>query len=361
MDREGLTEDGLEAATRLAEQAMARMARERVAPTPENFAVWYAHYSGRAPDLSRAIEILASSGQAFSTQRSADLYDRFVGGRRETEAVRAAGLSIQTMLDELLSQLEAFDSGTSRYGAVLETARGRLDPGGGSVGGAAMGPGGVDQLRQLLALVAGETRRMVDQNQSLQSQLSSSNEQLSELRRNLDNVRREAVTDALTGLFNRKHFDGELRRLATEAMEVGAPVSLLMIDIDHFKRFNDTWGHTVGDTVLALVARTIRDCIRDTEMAARYGGEEFAVIAPGTDLAMAVRMGERIRDAVSKKQVVNRSRNQSLGSITLSVGIAEYRPGEPLAALVQRADEALYAAKRQGRDQVVSAAQPTAL
>ena len=99
----------------------------------------------------------------------------------------------------------------------------------------------------------------------------------------------------------------------------------------------------------------LRDCIGPSETAARYGGEEFAVIVPDTRLAAAAEMGERIREAVSQKQVVNRSRNQSLGTSTLSVGVAEYEPGEPLPILVQRADEALYAAKRQGRNRVVTA------
>jgi diguanylate cyclase len=348
LEAEALMQDGFEEAARFAEQAMARMAAEQIAPTPANFSLWYAHYSGRAPDLSRAIDILSSNRQGFDEARSAELYDRFIGSNRENEAVRAAGESIQTMLAHLASLLEDHGSGTSRYGEALEEIRGRLNP---SLG--------VDQLRALVGLIANETRKMLVHNESLQSQLSTSSEQLADLKRNLDHVRREAVTDALTGLYNRKHFDGELRRAAAAAMELDEPVSLLMVDIDHFKRFNDTWGHTVGDTVLALVARTLGDCIGERETAARYGGEEFAIIAPGLGAAAAAHLGERIRDSVSKKQVVNRSKNQSLGQITLSVGVAEYRPGEPLSALVHRADEALYTAKRQGRNRVITAGEAT--
>lgn len=335
------TQDGFDRAVQVAERAMARMAAERVPPTPSNYSVWYTHYSGRDPDLSRTIDILASNRQAFTVERTAELYDRFIGSRRETEAVRAAGESIQAALGRLMSLVESHGDGTSRYGEALQDFSGRLESG-----------LGIDQLRTLLGTIVAETRAMLDQNETLQTQLSTSSEELAELRRNLDDVRREAITDSLTNLFNRKHFDSELRGAATAAMETGRPLSLLMVDIDFFKRFNDQHGHTVGDHVLALVARTLTDCIGEKDVAARYGGEEFAIILSERPAGEAVTVAERIRETVASKKVVNRSRNQTLGTITLSVGVAEFMPGEPLATLIHRADEALYAAKRGGRNRV---------
>jgi diguanylate cyclase len=343
VDAESLMQDDVEVASRVAEAVMKRLGEERVAPTPENFTLWYTHFSGRAPDLSRAIDILSSNRQSFDAARSSELYERYVGSGREAGSIRAAGVAIQALIDQLASILGAHDTGTTRYGEVLEAVRDRLDP--------ALGP---DHLTAILGLIAGETRKMMDHNRILQSQLSTSGEQLAEMRRNLDDVRREAVTDGLTGLRNRKHFDGEVRRAAADAMEIGEPLSLMMVDIDHFKRFNDTWGHATGDTVLALVARTLGDCVGEREIACRYGGEEFAIIAPGLTLDRAAALGERIRAAVSSRQVFNRSRNLSLGQVTLSVGISEFDPGEPLASWIQRADDALYAAKREGRNRVVS-------
>ena len=103
-----------------------------------------------------------------------------------------------------------------------------------------------------------------------------------------------------------------------------------MTDIDHFKKFNDNYGHTIGDHVLALVARTVKECIRSSDTPVRYGGEEFAVILPNVRISDAVRVAEQIRTAVASKRVVNRSKNITLGTITLSVGVARYVPGEPL-------------------------------
>lgn len=337
-------EDGFDKAMAIAGQSMARMAQDGVPPTPENFALWYAHYSGRAPELSRTMEVLAEKGQDFTPARVVELHDRFIGSRRETEAVRAAGETVQLALSRLVSLIESHGDGTSRYGEALQDFSGRLESG-----------LGIDQLRALLGTVVAETRGMMEQNRALQTQLSSSGEQLAELRRNLDSVRRQAITDGLTGLFNRKHFDEALPEAAGRAVKAGRPLSLLMVDIDFFKSFNDQHGHTVGDHVLALVARTLSECISPQDIAARFGGEEFAILAPGLNAREAAALGERVRETVASKRVVNRARNLSLGTVTLSIGVAVLEAGETPSALVRRADEALYAAKRQGRNRVVVA------
>jgi diguanylate cyclase len=162
------------------------------------------------------------------------------------------------------------------------------------------------------------------------------------------------MTDALTGIANRKHFDQALRAAATEAMEGGTPLSLAIIDIDHFKKFNDTYGHVMGDHALRLVARTLTDCIHRRDTAARFGGEEFAIVMPGTSGPAAAVLAERIRVSLASKRVIKRLTNETLGTITLSLGVATYEPGEPLRRLIQRADSALYLAKRTGRNRAVS-------
>ena len=177
---------------------------------------------------------------------------------------------------------------------------------------------------------------------------------MEELKRNLDSVRQESITDSLTGLFNRRKFDETLQEAASRSVQTGSPLCLLMTDIDHFKKFNDNYGHTIGDHVLALVARTVKECIRSSDTPVRYGGEEFAVILPNVRISDAVRVAEQIRTAVASKRVVNRSKNITLGTITLSVGVARYVPGEPLGDLIKRADAGLYTAKRTGRNRVVA-------
>jgi diguanylate cyclase len=167
------------------------------------------------------------------------------------------------------------------------------------------------------------------------------------------------LSDSLTGLANRKNFEQTLTLFAKAAADNHEPLSLMLLDIDHFKKFNDRHGHQTGDTVLQLVARTLSDNVKGQDLAARYGGEEFALLLPRTRSDQAARLGDNIRALIGARKLVKRGSGENLGQITISAGIAEYRPGESLSVFVQRADKALYAAKRQGRNRVVTATSST--
>ncbi len=139
-------------------------------------------------------------------------------------------------------------------------------------------------------------------------------------------------------------------------MNSGEPLMLLLIDIDHFKRVNDTWGHQTGDQVLRLVAATLSSATRAGDFVARYGGEEFAVILPGTRPDAALAVAERVRRSFEGRDIVARTSGKSIGGVTLSAGGAQYDPGEKLADWIERADQALYSAKKGGRNRVMLAA-----
>ena len=126
-----------------------------------------------------------------------------------------------------------------------------------------------------------------------------------------------------------------------------------MIDIDHFKRFNDQFGHQTGDQVLRLVATTLKSTIRDSDLAARYGGEEFVVVLPETELDGAMFLAEKIRRSVYDKKLLRKSTNEIIGRVTASIGVGIYRAGETADQFVDRVDGYLYEAKRHGRNCVV--------
>lgn len=161
----------------------------------------------------------------------------------------------------------------------------------------------------------------------------------------LASLDKSATTDALTGLYNRRVSESVLHAETSKASNNGAAVSVMMLDVDHFKSINDTFGHDVGDVVLRDVAHLIRTTVRDNDVSGRWGGEEFLCVLPRTPMDVALSVAERVRKAIE-------SRTGLCRAITVSVGVATYRDGDDLAAIVKRADEALYLAKKSGRNRV---------
>jgi diguanylate cyclase len=191
--------------------------------------------------------------------------------------------------------------------------------------------------------------QMTEANEKLQADLRQAEIKMAEQEAALANHMAMARTDALTGVLNRRAFDDELERRVAEYQRYRQPVSLLLFDIDHFKKFNDTYGHQTGDDVLCHVACTLSMVMRDVDLVCRYGGEEFAIILPATDLAGGALAAERARASVER--MVAESNNQLL-QVTVSSGVASILPSEDPTSFVSRADQALYASKKAGRNRV---------
>lgn len=340
----------LDHAREAAETALRHMAVLGIPPTPENFAVWFAYAGGGDPHLRRTIDILMDNGQEFDDIRNAELHARFVLPTYRSSAVDTVADDLHAVAGRLSSTVGHAGDGVRRYGDALSSASD------------ALGSAGRDDLemRTLVSGLVQETREMEASNAQLRERLEQSSSEIVRLRETLEETRREASTDGLTGIANRLRFERELRTAAASAMERGSTLSVLMADIDHFKVFNDTHGHAVGDQVLRLVARVLSDAVRPGDLVARYGGEEFAVILPDCELEEAGRIAERIRDRIGQKHVVRRSSGAALGTVTLSLGAAGYRFGEPITQAVERADAALYRAKQGGRNRVVVDDEPPA-
>lgn len=171
-------------------------------------------------------------------------------------------------------------------------------------------------------------------------------ERTNKLKIALVELERLASTDKLTGIYNRRKLDEVAKHEVERAKRNRQSLSLLILDIDFFKKVNDTWGHPVGDEILSEVSRVVQASIRSTDILARWGGEEFVILAPETSLPDARAIGERIRAAIKAH------RFPTVEHLTASLGVAEYKPGDTLGSLIKRADDALYQAKRAGRDGV---------
>jgi diguanylate cyclase len=199
---------------------------------------------------------------------------------------------------------------------------------------------------------------MQDNNKALEDRLTSSKQEIATLKESLEAIRNESLTDPLTGLGNRKFFDRTLSDTMKKAILDGEPMSLLMMDIDHFKSFNDNYGHLTGDQVLRLVALSLKQNVKGQDIIARYGGEEFAVILPNTALRQAITVADHIRRAVMAKELKKKSTGEILGRVTISIGVALLTAGDDANSLIERADGCLYAAKRNGRNRVICETDP---
>lgn len=312
-------------------------------PIPQLYELWFRYYQGD-PEIVRAIDTHMGDLDEVTCHK---IYKRFLSDTARDEAVRKIGDQIQQAMAGMVSMLASAKEASAEYGSHLD-----------DVGEKIKNADSIEDLGQIISVIAEDTKKMVEKNQTLELQLVNSSQQVSELRKSLDNVKKEAMTDGLTSLYNRKAFDKHIRDFAEDAASTGQPLVLLMLDIDHFKNFNDTFGHQTGDQVLRLVARTLTDGVKGRDIAARYGGEEFAIILPDTPLQAGMKVGEALRRNIEGKEVVNKTSQKHLGQITLSIGVAEFKPGESVTDFIARADAALYEAKKQGRNRVVMARPP---
>ncbi|MDH5489544.1 MAG: diguanylate cyclase, partial [Rhodospirillaceae bacterium] len=227
--------DSFEQALEFAKGALQGMTTNSVPPTPENFLVWYTHAAGRNPNLSHMISILTDNKQEITNTISEDLYSRFFTASVEDDALHETAERINEELKRIMDYVGEAGGDVSKYGETLSTAKGDISAANEQVG-----------LKEVISRVLNETQKMEEINSKLEQKLNDSNSEVSQLREDLEDMRKEALTDSLTGIANRKMFDMELRHAARDAMENGEDLSLMMIDIDYFKKFNDTYGHQVG-------------------------------------------------------------------------------------------------------------------
>jgi diguanylate cyclase len=326
----------------LAKTALALMGDCDVTPTPDNFELFYIYAAGENPGVARVMGDMITQRKPFTATVLRELRGRCVSSERAAQAVDEVSAGVVATLNTTIGRLEAAGKDAGDYGRALSAASGEL--------GDDQSPAG---LRRLVNGLLGATQAMETRTKNLEIELQRSSTQVSELKVQLDDVRKESLTDALTGIANRKSFDSELQAAIDDSHERGEPLALLMCDIDRFKTFNDTWGHQTGDQVLRLVANCMSENVKGRDTAARFGGEEFAVILRQTSLADAVRLADQIRSNVQGKKLVKKSTGDILGTITISIGVAQFAPGESPTTLIQRADMCLYQAKHAGRNRVI--------
>ncbi len=331
----------------LARVALDQMAALRQPASPRNYEIWYTYATGHNPALNEVINAAVATQATISEAEMATIYDRCLSPARFNDRIHNLGQKMAEEISQIMATIDSTRGSMSTYSDDLSRANNQL--------------GSMQDLSELHTVVEDlvqSTRKTLQTNQALETRLQASRNEISELQQNLEAVRTESLTDPLTSLANRKYFDSTLEKSIADAHATGEPLSLIMADVDHFKQFNDKYGHLTGDQVLRLVALSVKQNVKGQDIAARYGGEEFAIVLPTTALRQALTVGDHIRRAVMMKELVKRSTGENLGRVTVSVGIASCRPGDTASSLIERADMCLYAAKRNGRNSVVCETDP---
>lgn len=329
----------LEEAARNVRLALPLMTKHGVPITPKNYATWYYYVSGKDKDLQKAIDSIIEKNELYSEETSEEIYQRFVVEKEEDmlngirEQLQKTLLTVVRELKELGKQSQEYESTAFRNVEKLSENM------------------SVQDIRKILDDVIIATKEIRRSGMVTQQRLKETTETLQVLQKEFEHTKNELLVDFLTGVLNRKGFDETLAKSVNEST---SHLCLLIIDIDHFKKFNDKHGHIVGDEVLKFVAKNIRKVVRGNDFVARIGGEEFGIILPKTPLLGAVTVAENVRSSIARLKLEKKGQTERLETITVSIGVAQHRPGETLEDFINRADQALYFAKNEGRNRVIT-------
>ena len=325
--------------TNLLRNVLGKMGSHADGYDPVSYSLWYEYARGALPDLRKEVDQLLLGGPRLTAEQTHRLFETHV--RDQAQAAFAnARIGLLAVLSQVQASIGDAATSSAAYDAVLRSFEGGIGQ-----------SESIGDMRQELSGVLAHTHEIRSSIASLSDELLSNRAQVNRLTEELQKLREDVLTDPLTGLVNRRGFDQTIVALKAAASD-GEPFSLVMIDIDHFKKINDTHGHLIGDRVIQQVASTMRSCVRGGDTAARYGGEEFALLLPATSTRGAQTVAEYIGNALRKERVGALKPDGGVGPVTVSSGVATYRSGESVEACIDRADRALYAAKQGGRNRV---------
>ncbi len=310
--------DALEKSKAAATLAIDLLLSHGLMPAPLNYAVAYEYFAGASQELHKVVDEHLKAGRMLDEILLQDLYDKHIATER-FKHFHGMRNDLQGILQALLQTITDTNSNATDYRQKLESNIQRLQT--------EQGPEALEAIAGNLLSATEDTHA---QNLKLQVHLDESHQETERLREELEIHRREAMIDPLTGLFNRRAMEQHLDSLMV--VDRADPLSLLLMDIDHFKHVNDTYGHAIGDIVIRNVANTVRKCIRGEDIAIRFGGEEFLVLLPNTSLQGAIVVAETIRKRIEELRLIRRQDNFSLDPFTISLGVAECKRTTPRKA-----------------------------
>ena len=326
----------------VADRAIELMRAYSESATPHSYELWFTYSGGSKPFLNEAVKGALKIGGKLTDEQIETLHAAHLSTARMTHHAEKTGATMLTEIEQVVRLIDQSLGSAARYDASLQSLSADL-----------VNPEGGRSVRDVLASLITETREVASNNRDLEMRLRDSRGEIEALRGALEQVRIETLLDPLTGISNRRHFEDVLISSTAKAKAERSPLSLVVIDIDHFKRFNDAFGHLTGDQVLRLVSSAMKQQVDANVTLARFGGEEFGMVLPGYTREKALICAEKVRASVESRDLLKRATGESLGRITVSVGVAMLRNDEAATSLLDRADACMYRAKSAGRNRTV--------
>jgi diguanylate cyclase len=322
-------------------KAVPLMLKHKVPTTPPNYALWYTYVDQTQPMLNQAIDDAVSQFGHCPPSLNDKLYLQYIAQQNEIEFTELK-TSVEKLLHELSSSMIDTLNQTSTFSNQLERNCQNLEK-------IEDGKLSFEEIMTLVRKMLGETQSINSSTKFLESKLNHASQEIEQLKQQLADVKHQSLIDCLTGLKNRQSFDLDIEAAQNSSM----PLCLIIADVDHFKSFNDQFGHQFGDAVLKAIGNRLTSLCRDQITAYRYGGEEFALLVPNKTLPIARQFADNIRRSIDKITLKDRRSGTNVGTISASFGVAQLEKGEPVSALVERADNLMYEAKRLGRNRVM--------
>jgi len=335
-------DDNSEKAAEYLRMVLPLISKCKIPANPINYSLCYEYVSGKNLPLRETFDRQIQDNQVMTPEFTQQLYKQFIlnGASDKFDEI---GSGLNALVHQTLDSIRQTESSANSSATAFSSQSAKL--------------ANVDDVSEVKDIVQGlieETKQLANASSGLKTQLNDTNLEIEQLRDELEKMKEAAQTDALTGLLNRRAFDQEMEALMAKSEQCAQKTFLLLMDLDHFKRINDTCGHLVGDKVLRYTAKLLQQFVKDNDMVARYGGEEMAVLLNNIDKSKAIKVANDIREALEKSRLQRKDNGKSIGQVTLSVGLSALKPSDTVEALIGRADTALYQAKDAGRNQVVA-------
>ncbi|MGI2260119.1 GGDEF domain-containing protein [Shewanella sp. GXUN23E] len=337
-----MQEDLMKVAAANLKKALPLMLKHQIPTTPTNYAVWYTYVGEKSPALNQAMDQVLRDYQTCPPARSELLYREFVSDPVELD-VRELQQNLEAMVIELSQSVKDTNRDADMFQQQVKTNFSKL--------------GRLEQEALSLEQVMDLVRNFINESDKIRAstayfigQLQKAENEIHHLRERLEKTEKDSLHDALTGALNRRAFDADIQGILSQSPD---GCCIILTDIDHFKAFNDTFGHLLGDQVLKSVAQRLSDFCRNGAKLYRFGGEEFVILVPASELKRARHLAESLRRGIEKLSIKDRRKGGTIDSITASFGVAQWQTGMSALKLIEQADSLLYEAKRLGRNRVM--------